>query len=315
MGYSGLAQLGYELGLLQPPVAEPGNNPLVKNPNAKEVSGAIPQNGANARYVPPSKYDQLYGPTGEAPQYSPNGQLISAPTIVRGSPPAPASTSAIGSPASYGINVPSNLASLINTSTGTFGDLTKPFGQTFTAPTLADLQNDPGYQARLNLGTDALERSAAARGNVLTGGTLKDLNQFAQDYASNEYNNLYGRNLNTFTTNYNAYNNDQQNKYNRLASLVGLGQSSTNQLAGLGSNFANSGTNILVNSGNAQASGINNAAAARGSGYAASGNIWGNTISSAANNIGQLIALRNMGGGSPGYPVDPNSLLTDFTLG
>lgn len=67
----------------------------------------------------------------------------------------------------------------------------------YTAPTLAQLQDSPGYQARLDAGLLAGNRSAAAKGTVLNGGTQKALNRYGQDYASNEYNNLFGQGLAT----------------------------------------------------------------------------------------------------------------------
>ena len=63
----------------------------------------------------------------------------------------------------------------------------------FQAPTELTMANDPGFQARLKMGTDALQASAAAKGSILSGGTLKALDRYAQDYASNEYGNVYGR--------------------------------------------------------------------------------------------------------------------------
>src|SRR5712692_2716617 len=63
--------------------------------------------------------------------------------------------------------------------------------QQFQAPTNVTEQNDPGFQFRLQQGEQALERSAAARGNLLSGGTAKALTQYGQDYASNEYGNVY----------------------------------------------------------------------------------------------------------------------------
>lgn len=106
---------------------------------------------------------------------------------------------------------------------------TKTYGD-FTPPSGLDLQNDPGYQARLKMGTDALQSSAAARGKLLTGGTLKDLTQYAQDYASNEFQNVYNRAYNTYNTNrdtfganYDIYRNNQNDPFNKLYSLTGLG--------------------------------------------------------------------------------------------
>lgn len=65
----------------------------------------------------------------------------------------------------------------------------------FQLPSAADLQNTPGYMARYQQGLDALQRSAAANGTVLNGGTQKATTRYGQDYASNEYNNLVNQNL------------------------------------------------------------------------------------------------------------------------
>lgn len=117
------------------------------------------------------------------------------------------------------------------------GDFNKKF-------TLADYQADPGYQFRLDQGTQALERSAAARGGLLSGGTLKDLTDYQQGAASQEYGNAYNR-----------FNNDQSSRFNRLASLAGIGQTSNNSLANVGANTANNIGNNIIGAGNATAAG------------------------------------------------------------
>jgi hypothetical protein len=61
------------------------------------------------------------------------------------------------------------------------------------APTAADLEEDPGYRFRLAEGTKALERSAAARGGLLGGGTLRSLTRYSQSEASQEYANMFDR--------------------------------------------------------------------------------------------------------------------------
>jgi len=184
------------------------------------------------------------------------------------------------------------------------GSLTTPYGQTFQAPTGLTEQNDPGYMARLQLGTDALQRSAAARGSVLTGGTAKALDTYAQDYASNEYNNVYNRALQGYTTNFNAYNTNQANQYNRLAALSGVGQTTANQLANQGQAASNNVTNNLLTSGAQQAQQINNAGAATASGYVGAGNAWSGALGGTANNLSNLYLLSQMGGGS-GYRPQP----------
>jgi hypothetical protein len=125
------------------------------------------------------------------------------------------------------------------------------FLQNFKA---SDFQEDPGYQFRLNQGTQAIERSAAARGGLLSGAAAKALTRYSQGVASDEYNNAYNR-----------FNNNQSNQFNRLASLAGVGQAATNQMgqasqnaygtiASSGQNASNSIQNNLIGAGNARAS-------------------------------------------------------------
>lgn len=94
-----------------------------------------------------------------------------------------------------------------------------PFSfRSFEAPTGLTEENDPGYQARLALGQQGVERSAAARGTLLTGGTLKDINDYAQNQASQEFGNVYNRALQTYGTQYQQaagdYNTNFQNALN-----------------------------------------------------------------------------------------------------
>jgi hypothetical protein len=58
-----------------------------------------------------------------------------------------------------------------------------------------DLQTDPGYGFRLSEGLKALERSAAARGGLLSGGTGKALTRYGQEAASQEFGNAFARAL------------------------------------------------------------------------------------------------------------------------
>lgn len=55
------------------------------------------------------------------------------------------------------------------------------------------MQQDPSYQFRLNQGLDSVQSSAAAAGGLLSGPTLKALNNYASDYASTEYGNAFNR--------------------------------------------------------------------------------------------------------------------------
>ncbi len=143
------------------------------------------------------------------------------------------------------------------------GQFTQTYGKTFdggpafSAPTTVDEQNDPGYQFRLQQGQQALERSAAAKGGVMGGGVLKDLTNYAQGAASQEYGNVYSRalqgyqtnfnsNLAQFDSNYNQFNTDQSTQYNRLASLAGVGQTANGQLNSAGSAAASNYSNTAM---------------------------------------------------------------------
>jgi hypothetical protein len=63
----------------------------------------------------------------------------------------------------------------------------------FVAPSAADAENEPGYQFRMGQGRKALEQSAAGRGVLRTGGTLKDILGYGQNFASQEYGRVYDR--------------------------------------------------------------------------------------------------------------------------
>lgn len=157
-----------------------------------------------------------------------------------------------------------------NPSMGSYGSLMTPFSQT-------SWQTDPGYQFRLSEGTKALERSAAAKGMSLSGAQQKALAGYNQNFASNEYGNVYNR-----------YNTDQNTQYNRLASMAGIGQTANNALGQAGTNYANNVSNNQMQLGAGQS-----AAALAG------GNAWQGAINSGVNswnNYNMWNAMQNKGG-------------------
>lgn len=120
----------------------------------------------------------------------------------------------------------------------------KPGGDFNRFFTLSDFEADPGYQFRMSEGTKALERSAAARGALLSGASLKGITRYTQDYASNEFQNAYNR-----------WNTDRTSLFNRLAAVAGTGQTVSRDVS---SNAMNLGTNLAnttMAAGNARASG------------------------------------------------------------
>lgn len=67
----------------------------------------------------------------------------------------------------------------------------------FEAPTKDGIYSDPSYQFRLGEGQRALEQSAAGKGVLRTGGTMKNLLNYGQNAASQEYSNIFGRAVDT----------------------------------------------------------------------------------------------------------------------
>jgi len=71
----------------------------------------------------------------------------------------------------------------------------------FQGPTAENVANAPGFRFRLDEGLKALQNSAAAKGLLRSGGTLKDFMKYGQGFASNEFQNVYNRQLNTWGAN------------------------------------------------------------------------------------------------------------------
>lgn len=156
--------------------------------------------------------------------------------------------------------------------------------QPFQAPTADQAAATPGYQFQLQQGLKSLQNSAAARGGLLTGGTSKAINDYAQGQAASNYGNTYNRALQTYQTNFG----------NQFA-LSGQGLGAATNLSSLGQQNASAQGGILQNSASEQAQQINNAGAARASGYAAQGNILGGAISGLGNLAGSQMQLSQLG--------------------
>lgn len=209
-----------------------------------------------------------------------------------------------------------NMAPWLQAGQGAIGQLSQlaqnyqPWTQQFQAPTAATEQNDPGYQFRLQQGNEALQNSAAARGNLLTGGTSKAIQQYGQDYASNEYGNVYNRALGQYQQNYDIFQNNQTNQFNRLAAVAGAGQTAAGQLGSLGQSASGNVSNILLGSAGQIGQTLQNQGAATASGYAGMANALGGGLNNLAQNyqVQQLMkSLSNQYtyGPSPGQPGWP----------
>ena len=134
------------------------------------------------------------------------------------------------------------------------------YGQYANAPTAADIQTDPGYAFRLAEGQKALDRQAAARGGLISGGALKAATRYGQDMGSQEYTNAFNR-----------YQTNRTNALQPLANLQSVGVNATNQQAAQAGQYG-------VNAGNA----INQAGQSIAAGQLGAGNTYNNALGTAA---------------------------------
>jgi hypothetical protein len=124
--------------------------------------------------------------------------------------------------------------------------LSGEFNKPFTAEMMAA---DPGLQYRMEQANLALERSSAARGRLLSGGTIKSIVQLNQALASQEYGAAYERNR---TAN--------MDEFNRLSTLSNTGLSAAGYLSGAREGFGTSASNLMTGIGAVQAGGTIGAA-------------------------------------------------------
>ncbi len=123
-----------------------------------------------------------------------------------------------------------------------------PFG-------MGQFQQDPGYAFRIGEGQKALDRQAAARGGLISGGALKAAQRYGQEMGSQEYQNAFNR-----------YQAERQAKLGPLQSLAGVGQTSANLLGAAGQQYASGAGEAIGAGAQARASGYMGQASALGGG-------------------------------------------------
>ena len=138
-------------------------------------------------------------------------------------------------------------------------------GEYARAPSINELQMDPGYGFRLAKGQKALERRLAAGGRMFSGGALKAGTQYGQEMASQEFANAYER-----------ARQQRADVTNALLGVGGYGPTAASQIGGAARSYAAGAGQALGNIG-----------AARASGYQAQGNILQNALNLALQGYGQ----------------------------
>lgn len=118
-----------------------------------------------------------------------------------------------------------------------FGKYARDFG-------MQDFQQDPGYAFRMSEGLKALERQAAARGGLISGGALKAAQRYGQEAASQEYTNAFNR-----------YQVNRANQLQPLQSLMGASQTAANVMGQAAGQYGQTAGEAYMGAGNARASG------------------------------------------------------------
>jgi hypothetical protein len=139
-----------------------------------------------------------------------------------------------------------------------------PLATEYTPFGMQQFQQDPGYAFRMSEGMKGLERSAAARGGLLSGGMLKGIQRYGQDMASQEYQNAFNR-----------YQTERSARLNPLQSLAGIGQTATNQLSAAGREYGSSAGSIMSGQGINSANALLAGQQARSSSYGQLGSALG----------------------------------------
>jgi hypothetical protein len=136
-----------------------------------------------------------------------------------------------------------------------------PLASEYTPFGMAQFQQDPGYAFRMSEGMKALERGAASRGGLMSGATMKGLQRYGQDLASQEYQNAFNR-----------YGVERERRLNPLQSLAGVGQTSAQQVGQAGQNMTAGIGGALGAYGQGASQAMGAAAQARASGYVGGAN-------------------------------------------
>ena len=155
---------------------------------------------------------------------------------------------------------------------------------------MSQFQADPGYAFRMSEGMKALERSAAARGGLLSGATLKGVQQYGQGLASQEYQNAFNR-----------YQAEREARLNPLQALAGVGQTSVKALSGAAGELGSGLASAYNRMGAAQAAGILGAGEARASGYLGAQNSLNKALGTGLNYYQNQLSSGGGGSGDYGY--------------
>lgn len=123
-------------------------------------------------------------------------------------------------------------------------------------------QKTPAYDFQLSQGMDALQSTAAARGNLLSGATMQSAQTYGQGLADQGYGTYM----------------------NQLAGVSSQGQAAAGNQASAGANYAANAGNALAGIGNAQAAGA-----------IGSANAWSGAMNNVLGSVGYMSGSKSTG--------------------
>lgn len=167
------------------------------------------------------------------------------------------------------------------------------FAQNF-AP--SDLAMDPSYKWRLQQGTQNLNASAAARGLLGSGQNLKDITDYGQGAASQEYQNAYNR-----------FNTNREALYSKLAGLTQMGQNTATGVGTQGMQAATNMGNTLTGAANTSSNYLTSGAASQAAGQMGAANAIAGGLGGAANTW-MANQYMNKFGGTPAAAAAPAAM-------
>jgi hypothetical protein len=163
-----------------------------------------------------------------------------------------------------------------------------PLATEYTPFGMQQFQVDPGYAFRLSEGQKALERSAAARGGLISGNALRAAQQYGQEMGSQEYMNAFKR-----------YQMEREAQLNPLQSLANVGQTGTARLGEAAQTYGTNVGNLGLGSASTQANALLAGAQARSSAYKGIGESFGSFLGS--NEAKELASYLTPSSGYYGY--------------
>ncbi len=96
-------------------------------------------------------------------------------------------------------------------------------GPATVGTTPQNIIDSPAYQFRMNQGNQAVQQGAAAKGSLLTGGTLKDMQDYSQGLASTEFGNQWDRDYRLSALNSGISEGNAGRTLTGLSSLINTG--------------------------------------------------------------------------------------------